>query len=328
MSIQNDVVLSMYRNMVTSRNFEQTTMAAYIEGKQPVFNMAAGPIPGEMHLSEGQEPCAVGVCAHLGPEDFVTASHRPHHVAIAKGVDLDAMTAEIMGRTTGLSQGRGGHMHLFDPAVGFSCSGIVGQGIAPAVGAALAFKMRGEARVAVAFTGEGAANQGVFHESLNLAALWKLPFVCVIEDNRYGISVPKSASTSVPRNDVRAAGYGIPGVYVPGNDPLAIYEAAGEAIARARRGEGPTLMELETTRISGHYAGDGQAYRPDEERERLAETDPIPKMRNWLLTTGVANSSAIERIELEARERVASAFAFARRSPEPGSDIALSCVYV
>lgn len=327
MPASNEVLLTMYRDMVTSRYFEQMTFATYIEGKQPIFNMALGPIPGEMHLSDGQEPCAVGVCAHLEAGDFVTATHRPHHVAIAKGVDLDAMTAEIMGRTTGLAQGRGGHMHLFDPKVNFSCSGIVGQGIAPAVGAALAFKMRGEPHVAVAFTGEGAANQGVFHEALNLAALWKLPFVCVIEDNSYGISVSKAASTSVPRNDVRAQAYGIPGVFVPGNDPVAIYDAAGIAIARARRGEGPTLLELETSRIAGHFAGDGQAYRPETEMKALSEGDPIPRMRRQLIEQGVADEALLDTTENEARARVDKAFAFARSSPEPGSAIALSCVF-
>lgn len=327
MPAPNDVLLTMYRDMVTSRTFEQTTFAAYVEGKHPIFNLSLGPIPGEMHLSDGQEPCAVGVCAHLGPDDFVTATHRPHHVAIAKGVDLDAMTAEIMGRTTGLSQGRGGHMHLFDPKVNFSCSGIVGQGIAPAVGAALAFKMRGDPHVAVAFTGEGAANQGVFHEAMNLAALWKLPFVCVIEDNSYGISVPKSASTAVPRNDVRAASYGIPGLFVPGNDPFATYDAAGAAIARARRGEGPTLLELETSRIAGHFAGDVQAYRPETEMKALAEGDPIPTMRARLIGEGVADEAALAELEQDARTRVEHAFAFARRSPEPDDAIALSCVF-
>lgn len=327
MPASNEVLLTMYRDMVTSRYFEQSTMAAYIEGKQPIYNLAAGPIPGEMHLSDGQEPCAVGVCAHLEAGDFVTASHRPHHVAIAKGVDLDAMTAEIMGRTTGLSQGRGGHMHLFDPKVNFSCSGIVGQGIAPAVGAALAFKMRGEKRVAIAFTGEGAANQGVFHESLNLAALWKLPFVCVIEDNSYGISVSKAASTSVPRNDVRAASYGIPGLFVPGNDPLAIYDAAGEAIARARRGEGPTLLELETSRIAGHFAGDVQGYRPETEMKAMVDGDPIPALRRRLLDQGIADEALILVAETDAKARVDRAFAFARQSPEPGADIAMTCVF-
>lgn len=150
----------MYRNMVTSRRFEEAIAGIYFEGKSPVFNMANGPIPGEMHLSDGQEPVAVGVCAHLTPEDVVTATHRPHHQAIAKGVDLDRMAAEIFGKKTGLSGGRGGHMHIFDADVNFACSGIIAQGMGPAVGAALSRKMRGLPGVAVAFVGEGAVNQG------------------------------------------------------------------------------------------------------------------------------------------------------------------------
>jgi pyruvate dehydrogenase E1 component alpha subunit len=326
--MNNDVVLSMYRNMVKSRRYEEAIFSAYLEGKAPIFNVALGPIPGEMHLSNGQEPCAVGVCAHLGPDDFVTSTHRAHHVAIAKGVDLDAMTAEIMGRSTGLSGGRGGHMHLFDPAVNFACSGICGEGIGPAVGAALAFKMRGEPHVAVAFTGEGAANQGIFHESLNLAAVWNLPFVLIIEDNTYAVSVPKSASTSVPRNDVRGVAYGIPGVFVAGNDPLAIYDAAGEAIRRARAGGGPSLIEIETSRLAGHYAGDPQAYRPANEVREAEQADPIPRMRERLLSDAIVSETELGAIEREAQADVDQAFAFARRSPEPTLDAAYSCVFV
>ncbi|MCY4333606.1 MAG: thiamine pyrophosphate-dependent dehydrogenase E1 component subunit alpha [Litoreibacter sp.] len=181
----------MYRNMVTSRKFEETIAGIYFEGKTPVFSMADGPIPGEMHLSDGQEPVAVGVCAHLNPDDVVTATHRPHHEAIAKGVDLDKMAAEIFGKKTGLSGGRGGHMHLFDPNVNFACSGIIAQGMGPAVGAALSRQMQKKPGVGVAFVGEGAVNQGGWHEAMNLAATWKLPFVCVIEDNAWGISVSK-----------------------------------------------------------------------------------------------------------------------------------------
>ena len=195
----------MYANMVLSRRLEEAIAKIYFEGKTPIFNMANGPIPGEMHLSDGQEPVAVGVCAHLTAEDIVTATHRPHHQAIAKGVDLNAMVAEIFGKASGLSGGRGGHMHLIDPKVNFACSGIIAQGMGPAIGAALSRKMQGKPGVAVAFIGEGAVNQGACHEAMNMAATRKLPFICVIEDNSWGISVPKSASTSVPRNGVRAA---------------------------------------------------------------------------------------------------------------------------
>jgi TPP-dependent pyruvate/acetoin dehydrogenase alpha subunit len=308
--------LWMYFTMVKSRAFEQAVKPAYFEGKQPVFNMAKGPIPGEMHLSDGQEPCAVGVCAHLRPEDAVTATHRPHHVAIAKGVDLPAMAAEIFGRRDGLSGGRGGHMHLFDARVNFCCSGIIAEGMGPAVGAALAARMRGSDAVAVSFIGEGAANQGAFHESLNLAAVWKAPVIFVIEDNAYGISVAKCDSTAIARNADRAQAYGMPGVFVPGNDPEGVYAAAGEAIARARAGSGPTLIEIETCRLEGHFMGDGEQYRPAGEVERLKTLDPIPRYRTRLLEDGVPEDE-LSAGELAARQAVESAFAFARSSPPP-----------
>ncbi|MCY1519042.1 Acetoin:2,6-dichlorophenolindophenol oxidoreductase subunit alpha [compost metagenome] len=299
-----------------------------MEGKTPVFNMANGPIPGEMHLSNGQEPCAVGVCAHLTAEDIVTATHRPHHIAVAKGVDLDEMVAEIFGKKTGLSGGRGGHMHLFDARVNFSCSGIIAQGMGPAVGAALSRQLQGKSGVAVAYLGEGAANQGAFHETLNLAALWKLPVVFVIEDNAWGISVAKAASTAIERNYLRAAAYGMPGVFVPGNDADAIFAAAGEAIARARAGEGPTLIEIETHRLAGHFMGDGETYRPAGEKEALLAKDPIPAYRQRLLELGVLDEIAAADIDERARSRVDAAVQFARDSAYPAPEEALERVFV
>lgn len=319
--------LAMYEMMYMSRRYEEAIQAAYLEGKLPNFNMANGPIPGEMHLSVGQEPCAAGVCIHLTRHDFVSATHRPHHIAIAKHVDLNRMTAEIFGRATGLSGGRGGHMHIFDTEVNFSCSGIVGQGIAPAVGAALSFKMRKLPHVAVAFIGEGAANQGAFHESMNLAGLWKVPFVCVIEDNAYGISVDKKTSTAVPRNDIRAAGYAMPGVYVEGNDPDAIYAAAGEAIERARKGGGPSLIEIETDRLTGHFTGDPESYRPKGEKETLTGRDALPAMRARLLNDGAATEDAISKRENRAQERVKEAIGFARSAPEAAPEDAMTMVF-
>ena len=325
--MNNDILLWMYRKMTTTRQYEEAVFAAYLEGKNPIFNIALGPVPGEMHLANGQEPTAAGVWAHLTGDDFVTASHRSHHVAIAKSVDLKAMTAEIFGKRTGLSGGRGGHMHLFDPKVNFSCSGICGEGIGPAVGAALAYKMRGDPHIAIAFTGEGAANQGQFHESLNLAAVWKLPFILVVEDNHYAISVPKSDSTAVPTNDLRAAAYGIPGIYVAGNDPIAIFDAMAEAVRRARAGEGPTLVELETSRLAGHFAGDVQTYRPKGELAAETADDPIPRMRERLIESGVATEREIETIETEVAAEIAEAFAFARESDLPDLEDAFTTVF-
>ncbi|MCE8032107.1 thiamine pyrophosphate-dependent dehydrogenase E1 component subunit alpha [Halomonas sp. MCCC 1A11057] len=317
----------MYRHMVLSRHLEERIEALYMEGKTPVFNMAKGPIPGEMHLSNGQEPCAVGVCAHLSADDIVTATHRPHHIAVAKGVDLDAMVAEIFGKATGLAGGRGGHMHLFDAAVNFSCSGIIGEGLGPAVGAALSRKMQGKPGVAVAFMGEGAANQGAFHEALNLAAVWQLPVVFVIEDNAWGISVAKQASTAVPRNDLRAAAYGIPGHHVADNDVEGVFAASGEAIARAREGRGPSLIEIETARLAGHFMGDGEDYRPKGEKDGLKARDPIPRYRQALLDAGVLDEAGDVALVAEAHARVEAAIRFAQQSDFLPPEAALEAVF-
>jgi acetoin:2,6-dichlorophenolindophenol oxidoreductase subunit alpha len=318
--------LWMFEKMVESRHFEELIKPAYFEGKQPVFNMANGPLPGEMHLSNGQEPCAVGVCAHLRSGDTVTATHRPHHIAIAKGVNLNAMASEIFGRANGLSGGRGGHMHLFDIEVNFSCSGIIAQGMGPALGSAIAAKLRGKDDVAVAFIGEGAANQGAFHETLNLASVWQAPVVFVIEDNAYGISVSKCQATAVLRNADRAVGYNMPGLHISGNDPDRIFEAAGQAIARARSGGGPSLIEIETVRLEGHFIGDGEGYRSDTEKASLNERDPLPIYRSRLESTGV-KPDLLDTVEHGARERVAASFAHARSSSAPTPDDAYSCVF-
>jgi len=318
----------MYEHMLISRFLEQDIEKIYMEGKTPAFNMADGPIPGEMHLSNGQEPCAVGVCAHLKPTDIVTATHRPHHIAIAKGVNLDRMTAEIFGKKTGLSGGRGGHMHIFDPDVNFSCSGIIAEGMGPAAGAALSRKLQNKDGVAVSFLGEGAANQGAFHETINLAAVWKLPVVFVIEDNAWGISVSKESSTAVKHNDARAAAYDIPGHYIPGNDPMAIFEIAGDAIARARRGDGPTLIEIETYRLAGHFMGDAEGYRPAGEKDALFAKDPIPAMRAKLLAAGILSEESDADLVAKARGRIDAAIAFARESDYPAPEEAMEKVFI
>lgn len=319
--------LSMYRMMVLIRAYEDRLAEIYTEGKSPLFSIAAGTIPGEMHLAAGQEPVAVGVIRHLNREDVVTAPHRPHHFAIAKGVDINRMTAEIFGKESGLSRGKGGHMHLFDPAVHFSCSGIVGAGFPPAVGAAWAMKYRAENRVAVAFAGEGAANQGTFHESLNLASLWKLPVVFVIEDNHYAISVPKQVSTAVSKNSDRASAYGIPGVYIPGNDVRAISEAAEHAVRRARQGEGPTLLEIETSRLYGHFQGDAEAYLKSGEKEEWQKQDPILKFEQYLIEHDGVTQDELDSIRRQASERVEEAVLFARNAPEPDPASAFDDVF-
>ncbi|SEP62985.1 thiamine pyrophosphate-dependent dehydrogenase E1 component subunit alpha [Thalassovita taeanensis] len=320
-------VLWMYEVMEKARYYEDTMAAVYMEGKSPKFDIGAGTVPGEMHLAAGQEPCAAGVCVHLRPDDAVTATHRPHHVAIAKGVDLKKMTAEIFGKAEGLAGGRGGHMHLLDPAANFSCSGIIAQGTSPAVGAALATKMKGTDAVAVAYLGDGAANQGGFHEALNLAALWKLPVIFVIEDNGWGISVSKEKSTSVPDNSVRAAGYGIPGVHIAENDTLKLFDAAKEAVARARRGEGPTLIEVETYRYYGHFQGDPETYRPKGEVAALKAKDPIKRLRDAAIADGTMTEAEADAALARAKAEVDEAFAFARAATEPAPEDALTAVF-
>jgi pyruvate dehydrogenase E1 component alpha subunit len=318
----------MYKHMLISRFFEEEIEKIYMEGKSPAFNMANGPIPGEMHLSNGQEPCAVGVCAHLNPEDVVTSTHRPHHVAIAKGVDLKAMTAEIFGKKTGLSGGRGGHMHIFDANVNFSCSGIIGQSIGPAVGAALSRVMQKKSGVAVAYLGEGAANQGAFHEGLNMAAVWNLPVVFVIEDNSWGISVSKKASTAVERNSDRAVAYGMPGEHIKGNDPIEIFSVVGQAIERARNGGGPTLIEIETSRLAGHFMGDTEGYRPKGEKEELFKIDPIPMMTKRLAEVYGWSDEDDKKLVEEAHAIVDEAIQYARDSEYPEPEEAMDKVFV
>jgi TPP-dependent pyruvate/acetoin dehydrogenase alpha subunit len=317
-------MLWMYETMLVIRRYEETMAQVYLEGKLPpkiqkglAFDIASGPVPGEMHLAAGQEPVAVGVCAHLTDADTVVGTHRPHHFAIAKGVPLDRMTAEIFGKVTGLGRGKGGHMHLFDPQHRFSCSGIVGASLPPACGAALAARKLGTKAVAVAFFGEGAANQGSFHESLNLAALWKLPVVFVCEDNHYAISVEKDKATAIVSNATRAAAYGMEGIDVGRNDALAVYQAAGAAVRRAREGGGPTLIEVKTDRYMGHFQGDAEVYRPKGEVEGLRKNDPIPALGAELRRRGLLDDAHDAAIRQRAELRVATAFEFARKSDYP-----------
>jgi TPP-dependent pyruvate/acetoin dehydrogenase alpha subunit len=327
MALSKETLLNLYEMIVKIRTFEERVGAIYYEDKLPAFDIAAGPVPGEMHLYSGQEAVAAGVCAHLRPDDPVTSTHRPHGHLIAKGVDLKKMMAEIFGKKTGLCQGKGGHMHLFDPSLHFGCGGIVGGGIPHAVGAALAIKKRDQDGVAVAFFGEGAANIGVFHESLNLAALWKLPVVFVVEDNLYAISVPKTASTSVRSNAERGAAYGIPAVQVDGQNAIAVYEAAGEAIGRARRGDGPSLIEVLCYRFRGHFEGDAEGYLGAGEKSGWKEKDPIHILGAQLKEQGWLTDAEAEAIQAKMTALVAEVEAFARESPYPAPEEALEHLF-
>lgn len=316
--------LSLYETMQLCRTFEEAVLREYHADKGPGFDIGRGLVPGEMHLAAGQEPVAAGVCAHLTADDAVTATHRPHHLAIAHGVDLKRMTAEIFGRATGLGHGRGGHMHLFDPSTHFSCSGIIAEGLPPALGQAFAFQRQAGDRVAVAVTGEGAANQGAFHESLNLAAAWDLPVVFVVEDNDWAISVNRRDSTAVRSNADRAAAYGIPGVRIEDNDVEAVWAAARDAVARARAGDGPSLIEVHTVRMWGHFEGDAQGYRDDHE---AMGRDPLHTYRTRLLERGVLDDTRVRRITDECEGLVEEAIAYATDSPLPEPATATSFVF-
>jgi pyruvate dehydrogenase E1 component alpha subunit len=325
----------MYETMCVIRAFEDTLALAYFEGKLPpkiqkglAFDLGPGPIPGEMHLAAGQESAAVGSCAHLEASDSVWGTHRAHHFAIAKGVNLDRMTAEIFGKVTGLGRGKGGHMHLFDTDAHFACSGIVGAGIPQAVGAALAYKKLGTGAVALSEFGEGASNQGSFHEALNMAGLWKLPCVFVCQDNNYGISVNKAASTSVESIATRAAGYGMPGVRVPENDADQVFTVVGEAVARARAGNGPTLIEVRVDRLYGHFQGDPETYRPKGEVESLKKKDALKAYEARLKAEGVLDDARSKELRDRAKARVDAAIAFARQSDYRAADEAFRHVFV
>lgn len=327
MAISTDHLVDMYATMEKIRYFETRLREIYLEGKQPVFDIAAGPVPGEMHLAAGQEPVAAGVRPHLKAGDAIVGTHRPHHFAIAQGVDLKKMAAEIFGKESGLGKGKGGHMHLFSVEPNFGCSGIIGEGIPVAVGAAFALKRRGTDNVAISFFGEGAANQGSFHEALNLAATWNVPAVFICEDNSYAISVPKEKATAVADNSDRAAAYGIPGVLVAENDPVAVYEVAGEAIRRARAGEGPSLIEVRTDRFWGHFEGDADAYRSDEFKAAMVEGDAINTYREHLTEQGVAEAAELDEIRERVQAEVDEALEFARSSEYPAPDQALEHVF-
>jgi TPP-dependent pyruvate/acetoin dehydrogenase alpha subunit len=315
----------MYESMYRSRRFDELIFEAYWEGKRPIFNMGKGPLPGEMHQSFGQEPTAVGVCAHLTHDDAVGASHRPHHVAIARGLPLKEMAAELFGKKAGFSGGRGGHMHLYSREHNFFCSGIIAEGLGPGAGMALARRMQGKPGIAVAYVGEGAANQGAFHEVMNMAGLWKLPFICVIEDNNYGVSVTKKDSTAVAHNSDRASSYACAGEYVSGNDPDKIFEAAGRAVELARKGGGPTILELQTERLHGHFIGDSADYRSKE--EVAGQIDPVAGYRVRLIEEKIISPVDMDALDERIRAEVDAAVRFGRDSQYPAPTEALERVF-
>jgi len=319
MGLDRETLLRFYRKMLEIRRFEEAAGDFYQQGL----------IPGFIHLYIGEEAVAAGVCAQLRDDDVVLSSHRGHGHALAKGVSARQVMAELWGRATGCSHGRGGSMHLFAPEVGFlGSSGIVGAGIPLAAGAGYTFKMLKTDRVAVAFFGDGASNNWAFHEGINLASVWQLPVVFVCENNMYATQMPFARATVNQNVYERAAGYGLPGVGVDGNDVEAVYSAAGEAVRRARDGQGPTLIECKTYRTVGHYVGDpGTGYRPKEEIEAWKARSPIEILKARLLAAGMVGEQELQRIENEVQALIADAVEFSRNSPWPDPAGAMAHVY-
>lgn len=302
-------LLSLYRQMLQIRRTEEQLARAH----------QSGSIPGALHTYIGEEAVATGVCAHLRIDDVIFSTHRGHGHALAKGIGPRALMAELFGRATGVSGGRGGSMHLFAPEVGLmGTSGIVGPSILLATGAAYTFKLLHTDRVSVAFFGDGGSNNGAFHEGINMAAIWDLPTLFVCENNLYATEVPFATVARNPSVAERARAYGLPGVSVDGNDVLAVYEAAGEAVRRARAGEGPTLLECRTYRTRGHSEGMRDAgYRTLEEIAEWKGRDPIARYKERLLAEGVADADGFARIEAEVEAEVEDALTFATTSPWP-----------
>ena len=319
METRQELLLEMYRRMMRIREFELAAIDLFLRGQ----------VKGSVHPYIGQEASAVGVCMALRQDDLIAGTHRSHGHNIAKGADTRRMMAEIMGKETGYCQGRGGSMHIAAFETGsLGALAVVGAGIPIAVGAALGFKMKGEDRVAVPFTGDAGSNTGNWHESLNMASIWDLPVVFVLENNHYGVSTNIRDTARVSDLSVRAKAYDMPGVRVDGFDVLAVYEAALEAVERARCGEGPTLLVTEAYRFEGHYAGEPEVYRDRTEVQEYRKRDPIPRFRICLIQEWGISQDELGAMDEEVKREIAGAVEFAQESPEPDPNTALDYIYV
>jgi len=315
--LQKEKLLEMYRLMATIRRFEDFLYQLFLQGR----------VPGTLHQYQGQEAVAVGVCSALQETDIIFSTHRPVGHGIAKGMQLTSIAGELWGKVTGCAGGRSGQMHLTDVEVGMMPSNaIVGANIPIATGAALAFKLRGEERVAVSFFGDGAANTGAFHEGINLAAVKNVPVVFVCENNQFAASTHISLTTKIENIADRAAAYGIPGVIVDGMDVLQVYQAALEAVGRARSGGGPTLIETKTYRYKGHSRGDPGKYRSPEELDQWQARDPLPAFREHLLAQGIVEKM-LEEVEAGIDRAVNEAVRHAENAPEPNPEETYNYVY-
>lgn len=318
--ISDEVLLDIHRRMVRIRIFEETAGKLAEDGK----------IPGALHLYVGEEAVACGVMVHLSNKDWITSTHRGHGHLIAKGGEFDRMFAELFGRSTGYCKGKGGSMHVSNLDLGMlGANGIVGGGPPIAVGAGFSNKFRKTKNVSISFFGDGASNEGAFHEAANMAALYKLPVIFVCENNGYGEYTPQAKHQAIVDVADRASGYGMPGVIVDGMDAVAVYEAAGEAIERARNGEGPTLLECKTYRYYDHVGvrGMGMTYRTDEEVEYWKGRDPIDMMEARLAEQGILSAKDAAAVHEEVTKQVQAGVEFAESSPMPTPESLLEDVY-
>ncbi len=316
--IEKTMLLDMYQRMLEIRFFEEKVFELYGQNL----------VPGTIHLYAGEEAVAVGVCANLRKDDYLTSTHRGHGHCIAKGADLGKALAEILGRRTGYCKGKGGSMHIADFSIGMlGASAVVGAGIPIAVGAGLSIKLRRTAQVVACFFGDGASNQGTFHEGVNMAAVWRLPVIFVCENNLYAMGTRQSTAMTIKNVADRASAYGIQGVCVDGNDVLAVYNATSDAVGRARQGEGPTLIECKTYRRKGHSRYDPATYRPDEEVKRWLERDPVLRFKARLIELQALSENEDHEMNHEAAEAVEKAVKFALDSPFPEPGEALEDVY-
>ena len=318
MTYEPERLLTMYRQMLLIRQFEERVKYLFLEGI----------MPGTIHQCNGQEAIATGVCAALKPDDVITSTHRPHGHAIAKGVGVEPLMHELFGKATGCCRGKGGSMHVGDLDKGMvPAIAIVAGGVPVATGIALAFQMRHEPRVAVCFMGDGAVNEGAFHEGVNMGAIWSLPVLYVIENNLYSASTRIRDTVRLETLAERAKGYGIPGVTIDGNDVMKVYETTCEAVARARSGEGPTLIEALTYRVTGHSRRDPCNYQPEDERKMAQERDPVARFARKLLAEGIADQARLDAIRSEVDEEIECAVTSARGAPDPPPEMALEDVY-
>ncbi len=317
-TLDNKQKLAIYRRMVLCRKFEEGVYYLFLEGR----------LPGTVHQSAGQEATAVGVCSALAEGDVITSTHRPHSHAIARGLPVKSLMAELFAKSTGCCRGKGGSMHLGDLALGMlPAIAIVGGGIPLATGQALAFQYLGKKNIVACFFGDGAANIGTFHEAINMGAIWNLPVVYVCENNKYGASTSVEKVMKVEHVSARAAAYGIPGMTIDGNNVEAVHRAMSSTAERARTGGGPTLLELETYRFSGHSRSDPGHYRPQDEVVAWKQRDPVALYEKALTDHGVLTDEAARQINASVEEELDEAVKFAEESPSPRAEECLSDVF-